>query len=639
MFCWPWSAESCPGAEPARVTVHVRDKTGLNPLKDVTARLDASPGTPGAGSDPATIAAVTFNGTAAGDIFAPPPPGGTRDVVAQQQATMTLTFDKHLGVGEYTIPLRFTALNSGDDELQRLTVALKVRDPIVWAILVLLAAAAVSFLATRVVTMLRQRASFLGRVHAMRPAWLAQESPTLPVIWLRATLRQAEDLSRRFWLTGQRELDARLTAAEKMLTMLDRVRQVRGRINAISDQMVKQRATWKLDEVADELGAAPLTEQEIARLNAQLDRFDDWCSGPDKQMGVYWEDLYARIQAGLPQVKPFSDAAAQKLAAALLARLNAITGKPTRLGDMSDLDVAYRRLIILWEARNHADWLARIVALHLGDENAWKPIEEVYRVIDDGWWDILNDKQAVKCKVEGPPASTLDPPEAYETVVFGLVTEATDGNADPGSSYLMRKKLTYRWTITISTESSDAAGSIPPPAKTLTVVSTQPQMTQYSPIKGRLSASVAIAYGGRPGPSVDPSAPVGIAGSSDFSAWRMSEAADLIGFAAALMVSLFSGIKLYALGATFGSLTDYLALFTWGASLDQGKNFLQSLGAYSSGSPAAQGAAANAAAPTGQSPGEPPPAVTPPKPAEPKEAQSASPAPGPPPATGPRRDG
>ena len=29
-----------------------------------------------------------------------------------------------------------------------------------------------------------------------------------------------------------------------------------------------------------------------------------------------------------------------------------------------------------------------------------------------------------------------------------------------------------------------------------------------------------------------------------------------------------------------GSLQDYLTLFVWGASIDQGKNFLQSLGAY-----------------------------------------------------------
>ena len=146
------------------------------------------------------------------------------------QGTVTLRFSQ-LEPGEYTIPLRFIAVNSAEDDLQKLTVTLQVRtNPLLGAI-VLLFAAAFSFFATRVVSTLRQRAAFLGRVRALRPAWLANEPPILPVIWLRSTLRLAESLSSRFWLTGESGLDTRLAAAGAMLAILDQVRQVRGRIH------------------------------------------------------------------------------------------------------------------------------------------------------------------------------------------------------------------------------------------------------------------------------------------------------------------------------------------------------------------------------------------------------------------------
>ena len=601
MFCLPWSDHTCFGGEPATVTVHVRDKTGNSPLNAVTARMESSPGAAGAagsGFDPANIVAATFDGRDAGNIFTSPATGVVRDVAAHGQGTITLTFNKTLDAGEYIVPLRFTAANSGDDDLQRLSVTVRARDPIFWAGFVLVLAACLSFLATRVVSMLRQRANFLARVHAMRPAWLAQEPQIPPVIGLRATLRQSEDLSRRFWLTGQKEIDARLTAAGRMLAILDRLRRIRGRISAIPDEMVKQRANWKLDEVTDQLDETPLTDQDVTRLDAQLDTFDDWCAaGSDKQTLVYWEDVQARIHASLTQVKPFTDAATQALAATWTDMLRtAIASKPTDLGPMSDADLIHRRLTILWGARNHPDWVRRIVALHPAAQTDWAPIEELYRVIDEGWWAILNDKQEIQCTAEGPPDSTLDPPEAYESVRFGLNIEATNAaNQDLQASFLMRKQLTYLWTFTITTKSWRPWRGTTTEAKTLKVKSIQPQVAQYSPTKGQIAAtSVGITYRGRPGPSVQASAQVGIAASSDFRVWRITEHADACAFFVALLVSVVSGIKLYALGPTFGSLADYLALFTWGASVDQGKNFLQSLAAYSSDAPATPGAAAPA---------------------------------------------
>jgi hypothetical protein len=53
---------------------------------------------------------------------------------------------------------------------------------------------------------------------------------------------------------------------------------------------------------------------------------------------------------------------------------------------------------------------------------------------------------------------------------------------------------------------------------------------------------------------------------------------EIISWAIAGVVAIATGLTTYFFGTpTFGSPKDYLTLFLWGAGMDQGKNFLQSL--------------------------------------------------------------
>jgi hypothetical protein len=599
---WPFDLCFGDGDMPV-VMVHARDKTGNWPLDGVMARLQPGLKAPGPGFNFKQHISAKFDGDEVADIFAWPSTG-TRHIDSHGQATISLTF-KQLDAGEYVIPLRFTAMNSGEDDLQRLTVTVQVRNHLFGAILVLIIAALMSFMATRVVTMLRQRAAFLARIHALRPAWLGREPPILPVIWLRATLRQAEDLSTRYWLTGQSEIDTRLAGAAGMLAVLDRVRQVRERINAIPEATIKLRATWKLDNVLQRLPAASLTDQDVAHFKTDLDAFDSWCD-PDitKRQASYWEDLRSAIKSRSSevQVSSFRDEGGRKLADKWLTSLRTAMQRETMdLQKQIAAERVYARLSLLWEARSHPEWVKRIVDLHNGADNC--PIENVYKVVDDGWWNLLNDDKKTRKSVEPPSASNLDPPEAYETVVFKL-----NVGGDPGlaRSYLMQKKLTYRWKLDVfpprpmwTRRRAEATSN--EPLGSLEVVSTQPQIAQYSPRSGALKAKVTIAYEGREGTEAVQSEPIPISGSSDFGVLGAFERADAVGFFAVLIVSVISGVTIYALSPTFGSLKDYLALFTWGAGLDQGKNFIQSLAAYSSAAPTAT-APIGAAAPATASP-------------------------------------
>jgi len=567
------------------VTVTLRDKSGNWPIEGVSARMESGVKAPARGFNTSQLTA-TFNGIAVTDLFMSPA-AGERKIDAHGQATVTLGF-KGLEPGDYTIPLRFGAANSGEDDLQKLVITLQVRPRFlaaladaIPAIIVLLLAAGVSFFATRVVSMLRQRAAFLARVRALRPAWLANEPPILPVIWLRSTLRLAESLSNRFWLTGQAEIDKRLAAAEAMLAVLDRMRQVRARIHAsIHEPMVQQRAIWKLDEIQNKLGAAPLSDQDIGSFKAQLDQFDAWCD-PDrtKWEDAYWRDLLPVIQARYAESKAVTlPAEAQPLATALWTRLEekvipkdpSATPPPLSLPEKIQAELTYQRLSILLElCRRGRERL--VPQLGTGDE---KPIEVVRAVVDEAWWELL--KNGAAPVVEGPN-STLDPFEQFETVTFRV-----EPSKRPflRGTYLMQKKLKYHWTIRIYGKSgSPSDGSEPP---TLHVVSTQPQVAQYSPTAGEMHASVRIFYDGQEGPQVEDGKPVPISPTTDFKIFSKYELTDFYAFGLAAAASIFSGLALYVFKPTFtGSLQDYLSLFTWGASFDQGKNFIQSLGAYS----------------------------------------------------------
>ena len=431
--------------DPLVVTVHAREKTGNWPLTGVMGRLESGLKTPGAGFDVSSQLAVKFNGQPVSDFFASaaagpstPPAATGRTIAAGEQAAITLTFTPR-EVGEYNIPIRVIAANSAEDDLQKLAVTLQIRNSLLPAIFVLLFASFFSFFATRVVSMLRQRAAFLERLGELRPAWLADEPPILPVIWLRATLRLAEDLSRRFWLLGSGEIDARLTAAATMLGVLDRIRQVRGRIQNIPEEMVRQRAIWKLDTLVDTLGAAPLSDQDIAYLKAQLDKLDPWCD-PDQQKreAAYWEDLLPDINAICTQADGVTiPADLQGYVQQYRPVLESAKTQATSLGLKMKAEETYQRLAILLEMSRRGQ---APLAAGLGNDAS---IDKVRGTVDDTWWELLKNPNK-KLIVKGPPAKP-DPPQAYQSATFEVQTP----NDFLGNTYLMRKKLTYDWTISI----------------------------------------------------------------------------------------------------------------------------------------------------------------------------------------------
>lgn len=578
-FChWFW----CPAEDPLLVTVHVRDKTGNWPLVGVTARLEPGLKAPPEGFDTRSQIAINFNSHEIEDFFSTAASQSSsreeRLIPAGQQATFVLAFTPR-ETGEYNIPLRFTAANSADDDLQKLGVTLRVRDNLILPVLVLFAAVLFSTLATRVISGLRQRAARADRLRTLRPAWLALEQPILPVIWLRAMLRQSEELSRQFWLFGSNEIDARLSKAAAMLAALDLMRQVRIRLNSIANSFVRDRAIWKFDKVVGKLGAASISDDDVLDFKKQLAQFDNWNLPADPwKTDVYWQDLQSSIEEVCTDVNIVETGRLKAKADSLADELAKFDKKvptkknPIRISTRNKAENLYQRLAILLELcrRGRSDVLES------------RPVEtmkldEVRSAIDNAWWATLKTADTGLI-IEGPSA-TLDQPEAYETVTFRVRTPNMPFLVD---TYLMKNKLTYDWTIEIhSKERSIRHWTKKAVVRELRVTSSQPQIVQYAPREGVMKPSLKLSYKGDFRTEMITGPDVSVGKSSDFSTFAKYKRADMIGFLLAALVSIVSGISLYALKPTFfGSLQDYLTLFTWGAGIDQTKNFLQALGTY-----------------------------------------------------------
>jgi len=574
---WNW----CTRADRPIVTLRVRDKSGSWPLEGVMTRLEPGLSAPGPGFDPKAHIDGTFNGNKM-DLFASPG-SAERNVGLGGQATISLTF-KDFPAGEYTIPLRFAAMNSIDDDAQRLAVSLKVRNSVWGAVVVLVLAALFSFVATRIVAQLRQRATFLQRLQSMRPTWLADEPPFLPVIWVRAALREAEDLSDKYWISGQSEINTRLDSVASILAVLDRVRQVRDQIRmSIQNYLVKRRALIRLNAITQQIGAGPLTDPDVTRLKAQLDELAKWCDAAQMEQ-LYWADVQPSITEFCAQIQ-IADIPndARTGAQNLLARIHqAIQQQPAGLSGKCAAEEDYARLKILWELRADETQIAQQrQQLMLLPQWPDAPIERVYALIDDFWWQRLTELPASQVKIVAPQVD-FKQPETYSALNFGVRVEDTGLR----ESYLVNQKLTWQWTVTINTKPPWWAFLRKPQTVTLKPGSKEPKIAQYSPQPGTITSSVHVGYDGRHrNDLISQDGKLVISKSNDFKIRSLFAYSDVFAFGAALIAAVVSGIALYALAPSFGSFKDYLTLFTWGAAIDQGKNFVQSLAVYSSNKP------------------------------------------------------
>ncbi|MEE8606830.1 MAG: hypothetical protein V3S55_04450 [Nitrospiraceae bacterium] len=580
---WPWS--SLPS-----FTIPVRNDSRWQAMS-VFLRVMEVTGPKHSDLDPVENLRLTWNGKPVDDLLRSPPhvaAGAARTIPPRQQSIVTGRF-LGLAAGEYTIKLGVAAANVKSDQQPVVTVKMRVRDSVVWALAVLFLAIMLSFIATKGLDSQRRRIALLKKISEIRPSWLRGEPSTLPVVAVRAILKQAEFRNRRWSaaLFAPDIVSGRVDKAAQMLGPIRRLRQIRKRISTWNqDQMIRNRAAKRLRGIVADLSPETVDEKQATEIETRLNELEAWLTS-DKLYQLYWVDLQTDVKNLIAQVRPvyFDQGDPRDTVTDLINKIESevqkISAQPSGpqqqndLRDYIEIEHDYAKLKIMWERLqdDDAEALKELAALLKGKTPL--TIDQFFKAADNIAWRRLKD--ACKQGAEGlefvsPRKSGIHPLQAYQLIEF----EVAPVDRKLGNNYLFKHGLEYRWTLEIETEQDKKKGQ---PRKLLTKdTSEEPRIIQYVPLTGDLYVSVQLRRKDDPADVVALDDALPIASSGEVGWASAFSFVEVMALAIAAILAVVSGLgTFYFDEAVFGSVKDYIALFIWGAGVDLMKYSIQKI--------------------------------------------------------------
>lgn len=592
--------------EDAAFTVTLREKNREWPLENITVSLEQVTKAPEGGFDFNNIDFI-YNGVTLcpSPLSREPTSKKSTTLVTEEfiskipegeQANIEVKLHD-LQAGEYIATLRFRAANSVESDSQKLALTIKVRQSWGWAVIILLIAVIISFIATKGLSIMRQSSTLQKRISELNQAWLRTEPPISSVVWARATLRQAEDLSRSCLLSSPTEIESRLDQVEKLLALLDQIRKLRIELERLSNNpFITRRALQALDRIIYRLGEGPPDEKTRLLIDEKLAKLNNWLD-PNKVNQCYGEDLKEAIDLliigispeEINHMKPETAQEIQRLVDKLRQEKESLPSLSCQA--MIDLEEQYyARLKILWERREYEEFDKLV------EESKSLLVEKILKKVDEAAWaDLKRAQSEGRLVINVPQPSGPEFLEAYQPINFSL--SAGDPRVD--ETYLFKHGLEYHWTFTLERNDrfyrlinwvrtrlrSLLKREVEPP-QNLTPTSVEPRVVQYAPWPSKLTPSVSISYKGKVPPEeikvTYKGASLPIVGSRVFHWMKGFEWSEIISLVISIIFGIGTGLAtLYFSSETFGSLKDYLTLFLWGAGVDQTKNALQILQTYS----------------------------------------------------------
>jgi hypothetical protein len=509
-----------------------------------------------------------------------------RVIAPNEQAEISGEF-LSLSPGDYNIKLGLGLLNGLPESEQQIILKVEVRDNATWAILILLLAIAISFVANKFLETQYSRSALLRRISEIRPPWLREEPNTLPVVSVRTLLKQAEDRNKNIWvaLFSSTEVVAdRINKAENILKILSRIRRIREQIKKWNvNKMIKYRAEKRLRKILAEMGWETIDENFIKELEIKLELLEKWFS-PDQLYIHYWNDLKEDIENLLTQARPevFGNNSHQNIITLLHKKIKeqieALNSESTKNEEdkqkiIINLGYDYARLKILWESNINEDVDVENKLFDMfksGEDKDWPVINDFWTKADDIVWENLKEacenKNNKAIEFTSPIINNIQPLQTFQLIQFDVATKPRS----IGNNFLFKHGLEYHWSLYLNQQENGDALINP--------VTREPRLVQYVPEKGRLNIEVELCRNGIPSKKVKMDKTIIIEDSSDFG-WRgIFRSAEITALVIATLFAVISGLaSFYISNPVFGNTGDYIALFIWGAGVDQGKNFLQRL--------------------------------------------------------------
>jgi hypothetical protein len=443
-----------------------------------------------------------------------------------------------------------------------------------------------SFTLNKIVIFMRRRASLLQQINVLDNRPLIKDEVqvlTPPEVRVKAVLHQAKRLSRRFWLTSPEVIEANVNNLKGTVSVLDKIYDLRQKLkNGFYDNhpLVFRRADRALDRMLLRVDRSELADPELQNINLELAAFNEWLV-PDKFVNAFleefWPDLESLVSAVNPE--PSTDQAIKDLKNQLETALKAT--RPSNIAGVEDVYGKYARLRILWQNRGKS-YLSKLI-------QAQSQVIDLLELADNCLWDEIKEKNF---RVTLPDATE---PEAYEVLTFTVKTD------DPAinDSYLFCHKITYEWGFYLEPSRWSIIKvfclclrlSLKNPP--LTPRSLGPSVAQYFPRPGEVTVEAQPIYNlenalkrAHPPDKVVNNKPtpkkLSIRLSTDFQGLKIRAWAEIISWLIAAIIAIPSGLLLwYFKQSSWGTLQDYLVLFFWAIGVDQGKNFITYLQAYS----------------------------------------------------------
>lgn len=504
---------------------------------------------------------------------------------------------KNLPYGKHSVTLKFRAENSTVTETQGVVLNLTVRHSIWWAILVLFFAVGFSFFCTKFISNFRQRSMILKKISDMYQSWLRNEPAYLPVIWVRAMLRQYIELCSKGLFTSGNLIEEKVNRVNEVVILLKKIRDTRILIDNLEESdLTKKRLKLELNKIVTMLGSDPVDDECKVSINEKLDDLRSMMK-IDNITVKYWSNFKVSLDDLLSSISlgDIANTRHAKVFKGLMDTLyQARKTEPKDMNEIAAIEAIYSRLKILW-ARRDSDELNILV----DNIQKQKSLESFFTVADTAIWKKMKKTKLIISLPSTGGSANL---KTYEPLLFTLMT------SDPiiNNSYLFTRGLRYEWEFKMCKSKpgkiEDKPEEICAPLKPVTL---EPKVVQFTPMEGYFKTSVTIKY---KDDSITLNDGIQMAiikdakkkvekteleykeeiipiSKSDSHRWlKWLSTTEYISICISLALSIITGLSVsYFSQEGFGSLQNYITLFLWGAGIDQSKNALQILQEYSGG--------------------------------------------------------
>lgn len=561
--------------ETAAFNVLLREKSGTLAIEGITVRR--APGSEIHGNfDIKENLRFALDGKPIDDLTSWPAAGNLklRRIAAGEQRTLRIQVHG-LTRGEHKLTLLLEAANASNTSPPKLEINVRVRHARWAPAFALLLAILVSYLITKGIVNWRQRKELSDLAQSCARDWPDEVRELAPVVWLKATRRQALMVLERFaLLPAPEDLTARLTAARRILRVMERYVEVRENVDlnvsTESRYMLHFRMRDALDRTIAEIDPRQLDEVKEKEFIAKLDRIDGAVEDPVLLYRPYVASAQKKTPGrGLLDMLPTRGRATPK-------KLNALwesyVMRPVRedagLEELLAIDRACAAFRVL---KRHVEFgdeevLERLVALIAKDDVNQIDSKQVFSITNESMWAKI--KAAVSAHEVTISPSQHAPRAMTAKALVPMQFSVEIDDATLNDTFMAKRRMVADWAFELRAET---ARSKPICWRTR---ATGKKLLQFAPAAGTLSTSVTLSYGADSSSPIEGSVNVGRPRGGMTSA--LFAVQEIVLVAVAAVIAFASGLVMfYEANPSFGSIQDYLALFTWGVGVEQGKNLAQ----------------------------------------------------------------